>query len=197
MSLPLNVLDVPKEVAREKLRVYTEALRQDQRREYRQLVNGFRHISAGRQVISLRETIAAGGIDGEGRPKLAVCRATARRCFLEVGNGRVVFGDLPAHQRRTHGINSVSEHWVRVQLPSTRQNWREFEAVVPIVPPDHRPRHGKALYKLADFHVLWEADWQPTVAPRDPALLRHLGGDLWVVWAVWDLTELERAVLVG
>jgi len=31
--------------------------------------------------------------------------------------------------------------------------------------------------------------------PRDPALIRHIRGDLWAVLAVWDLTELERAVL--
>jgi hypothetical protein len=33
------------------------------------------------------------------------------------------------------------------------------------------------------------------VPPRDPALLRHIRGDLWVVLAVWDLTDLERLVL--
>jgi hypothetical protein len=33
------------------------------------------------------------------------------------------------------------------------------------------------------------------VAPRDPALLRHVRGDLWAVLATWDLTELERLVL--
>jgi hypothetical protein len=33
------------------------------------------------------------------------------------------------------------------------------------------------------------------IPARDPALLRHIRGDLWAVLAVWDLTELERAVL--
>jgi hypothetical protein len=31
--------------------------------------------------------------------------------------------------------------------------------------------------------------------PRDPALIRRVAGDLWTVLSVWDLTELERAVL--
>jgi len=32
--------------------------------------------------------------------------------------------------------------------------------------------------------------------PRDPYLLRRLGkGDLWLVVAAWDLTEVERAAL--
>jgi hypothetical protein len=31
--------------------------------------------------------------------------------------------------------------------------------------------------------------------PVDPALLRHIRGDLWAVLAVWNLTDLERYVL--
>ena len=31
--------------------------------------------------------------------------------------------------------------------------------------------------------------------PRDPALLRNITGTLYAVLAVWDLTEVERAVL--
>lgn len=44
--------------------------------------------------------------------------------------------------------------------------------------------------------MLFEAEWRPE-PPKDPALLRHIGGDLYSVVAVWDLTELERAVLAG
>jgi hypothetical protein len=48
---------------------------------------------------------------------------------------------------------------------------------------------------LEHFHILWEAVWQPHTAPRDPMLLKHLGGVFYAVVAVWDLTELERAAL--
>ena len=33
--------------------------------------------------------------------------------------------------------------------------------------------------------------------PGDPALLRHVGGDVYAVEAVWELTELEKLVLSG
>jgi hypothetical protein len=33
------------------------------------------------------------------------------------------------------------------------------------------------------------------IAPEDPALIKHIRGDLWSVMAVWDLSELERLVL--
>lgn len=37
----------------------------------------------------------------------------------------------------------------------------------------------------------------PKVIAADPALLKHIGGDLWAVVAVWNLTDLEMAVLAG
>ena len=49
---------------------------------------------------------------------------------------------------------------------------------------------------LTGYHVLWEAEWQQVV-PRDPFLLRHIGGDLYSVVAAWDLTDLERSVIAA
>ena len=71
-----------------------------------------------------------------------------------------------------------------------------WTAMVPIVPPQHRPARG-----MGDRLVLWEVDnWEwntPPAPPGDPALLRHVGGDIYAVDAVWDLTEIERLVLAG
>ena len=61
-------------------------------------------------------------------------------------------------------------------------------AIVPIVPLHLRPK-----FNLSNYSILWEADW--TAVPHDPLLLRQLKGDLWIVLAAWDLTEVERAVL--
>jgi hypothetical protein len=63
-------------------------------------------------------------------------------------------------------------------------------ALTPIVPLNVRPKRG-----LENYHVLWEAEWQP-VPPGDPYLLRRIGrSDAWLVVAAWHLTEIERAVL--
>jgi len=62
--------------------------------------------------------------------------------------------------------------------------------MVPLVPVHLRPKRG-----LANYHVLWEAEWE-RIVPRDPLLLRQIGrGDMWLVVAQWDLTEVERAAL--
>lgn len=71
---------------------------------------------------------------------------------------------------------------------------RYLAAIVPTIPPRLRPPHN-----LSGYHILWEAEWgqEDVLPPGDPALLRHLGGDLYAVLAVWDLTPLERSVLAG
>ena len=66
---------------------------------------------------------------------------------------------------------------------------RDGEARVPMVPAGLRPAHA-----LSNYFTLWEATWS-RIAPKDPALLKDIGDGLYIVLAVWDLTELERAVI--
>lgn len=88
----------------------------------------------------------------------------------------------------------VGKHTVRVEVPSpTHQSRYYASTMVPPIPPRFRPRWPR----LSQFHVLWEVEKWTQVAPKDPALLKWIGGDLWSVHAAWDLTELERAVLSG
>jgi hypothetical protein len=76
-----------------------------------------------------------------------------------------------------------------VQWDAITNNHPGGEAIVPIVPVYLRPKRG-----LANYHVLWEAEWR-RIPPHDPMLLRRIGGDMWLVVAQWDLTEVERAAL--
>ncbi len=99
----------------------------------------------------------------------------------------------------TNWLNSrgalVGKHTTRVPItdPPELPSWKRAggEAMAPIVPPKLRPR----LRRLRHCHILWEVEQWKLVPPRDPALIRHIRGDLWAVLAQWDLTELERAVL--
>lgn len=88
----------------------------------------------------------------------------------------------------------VGRSTVRVTVdgrpPATRSHWRG-RTIVPLIPPRYRPRRGR----LSSCHLLWEVEAWDLTPPTDPALIRHLRGDLWSVLAVWDLTDLERAVL--
>lgn len=147
----------------------------------------YRLLSLGHRIISLQAAFKAAGEDEQHRPRLAVARADEPRIELH---------------RWTNGTVRMGPQWVRGRQANSGRRQRSFQfagypridrgvnglAVVPTIPPRLRPD------SLETYHILWEPDWQE-LPPVDPALLRSLGGDLYAVVAVWDLTEVERLVL--
>jgi hypothetical protein len=131
-------------------------------------------------------------------PKLALASAMAKACFLE----RHVNGGATMKSSQNWRAKGNSYDWRAGTFtfpPDTfpwgwdrkaRVHRSDHKAQLPIIPLHLRPRRG-----LANYHILWEAEWEP-IPPRDPYLLRRIGkADLWLVVAHWDLTEVERAAL--
>lgn len=208
MELPL--IDVPQAEARQAAADYLKAVRQRHSDEDQAILRGYRELARGRRLIQLSAAIRAGGCDtvtvrwrpGFGDrvwreelvtvPRLAVARADATRVWSQGVNSE---GECEIRTKRNLGPNNrVDRMTLRgLESPPVSANWRWVQAIVPIVPPPLRPA-----VHLRNYHVLWEAEWSPEPSPPyDPALLKHLGGDLYAVVAIWDLTELERAVLSG
>lgn len=188
----LATIEVPVDEARARLAEYKQALRTERNAEDEALAAAYRAAARGLPVIRLSKAIAAGGWFDNGLPRLAVVRADATQCWVDVSWRRevgVIFADNPDATNRGA---LVAEHTVRVPVPvPPHGRLSRGRTVVPIIPPRLRPRPAR----LRLCHILWEVEsWTPE-APKDPALLRHLRGDLWSVLATWDLTELERAVL--
>jgi hypothetical protein len=161
----------------------------------RQTMEGLAALAKGAKIINLRDAVLAGGFDALGRPKLAIARAHWNRCeFINVGTNsfpRYVFAREGANLWGRN-ITRMSAHAIQIRnAPANAllSSGRRWSAVLPTIPPRHRPRG-----RLNRFTILWEADW--TQAPGDPALLRQIGATwLYVVLAEWDLTPLERMVL--
>lgn len=186
ITAPGDTEQEQRQSARKAFLEYRAAVRERHNEEDAQIMRGYRALSQGKQLLHLTDTIRAGGLDKDGRPRLAIMRADQRWCyFTTTWDGWTLTNDGQAwrskHRDRFRFSNDV--------LPVKREIG-DAKALVPLIPPCHRPAIA-----LSNFHILWEADWQRV--PRDPALLRHLGGDLYAVVAVWDLTEVERAVLGG
>jgi hypothetical protein len=195
--MELKTIQMERAMARRHFLDYRAAVRERHGEEDAEIMRGYRALAKGQQLIKLSETIAAGGFELKSRtnaaapvlvPKLAVMAADQKWCWLLTqADGSLQF---KAHD------SWRSKKAERVEFPAgtfaglshSRDN---FRALVPPIPPRLRPTIA-----LSNFHILWEAEWQ-RCAPKDPALLRHIGGDLYAVLAVWDLTELERAVLMG
>jgi len=194
--MELTTLISPEEAA-EQLRVYEAQLAEERTAEDDAIRAGYRAAARGNPVIELSTAVAAGGWFRSGLPRIAVVRADATECWVNVrrpqwdgAETELVFTDNGS----TRGWAMVGRHRVAVSVPTpevvTNRAWRG-RTIVPSIPPNHRPRRTR----LHRFHILWEVERWAQVAPRDPALLRHIRGDLWAVMATWDLTDLERAVL--
>ena len=198
----LDTLVLPEEDAAERLAEYEAAIRLDRNEEDVAIAAGYRAAKRGLPVVMLSNVMAAGGFHDNGLPKLAIARADATQCWVRVegwGGGpdttrALVFRDTDWTENRGA---IVARHSVRVRevpfrVPDGRHR-SSGKTVVPSIPPRFRPRP----HRIRGFHILWEVDeWTPA-PPVDPALLRHIRGDLWSVMATWDLTPLERAVLTA
>lgn len=221
MDLQTIVMERPK--ARQAFLDYRRAVREPNERELedvrkrmdevdRAVMRGYRELARGRQLIQLEATIAAGGSVAHAVrrsrwsddlvdivvPRIAIVRADAQNvwCSGIRRDGSVRFvADDHASRRRRDGI-TVPAGCFDIETEELGNNVETksglpVRALVPTVPPPFRPPH-----RLGNYHILFEAEWEAR-APIDPALLKHLGGDLYAVLAVWDLTPLERAVLSG
>lgn len=188
----LATIEIPVDEAKERLAEYEAAVRQDRNAEDEAIAAGYRAAARGLPIIRLSQAIADGGWFDDGLPRIAVVRADAQQCWVRVNHWQapeqVLFSATPDADNRGA---LVGRHTVRVPVKSPARHWTRGRTVVPVVPPRFRPRPAR----LRRCHTLWEVEsWTPE-PPKDPALLRHIRGDLWAVLAVWDLTELERAVL--
>lgn len=224
-ALEESAVEVPTQEARKAFLSYREAVHdgrhstRQQEAEDRMMMRAYREAAKGKRIIRLSQTLAAGGTElfefdvvawRNGRqvmvphvvrvPKLAVGRAD--RAFVWT-NGVDVDGSLRLQTRRTpHNSNrrdvttfAPGTFDADTEHPNDGSAWSRprIRSLLPPIPPHLRPKRAG----LHNFHILWEAEWEVdrTTPPGDPALLRHLAGDLYAVLAVWDLTPLEQAVL--
>lgn len=193
--MDLATLDIDVEQAKAGLDEYAGALRAERSVEDEAIAAAYRAASRGLPLISLSVAIFTGGFFDNGLPRIAICRADATMCSVErwwSDRGLTYYDEYATTRPVTAlvGAHHTSVHTSTMPAINGRYT-RRASTVVPPVPPRCRPKRAR----LARHHVLWEVEaWDPT-PPRDPALLRHIRGDLWAVLATWDLTDVERAVL--
>lgn len=168
---------------------YSDPMDDEIRRAYQLLAQG-------RLVIKALDSIVKAGVGDDGWPKLAISRADLPKCSCMIrSDGSAVMNCEPS--RRWRRGNSSPSKWfdfpIGTFLVSKRKGYhQDGEALVPPIPLHIRPKRG-----LENYHILWEAEWQ-RVPPRDPFLLRRIGvSDMWLVVAMWELTEIERVALAA
>lgn len=195
--MDLATIQVDKQAAREAFLEYRAAFREQHQQIDAELMRGYKILASGKQLIRLSDTIRMGGADDLGRPRLAIARADEPHIsFTVTRQGAVTFSPrIDWWDPRLSSADRVIAlgQGTLPAPPDGEIGQGTWVATMPLIPPRYRPAA-----KLENYHLLWEALWhRPKTrrAPRDPALLRRIGGDLFAVLAIWDLTELERSVL--
>lgn len=151
---------------------------------------GYRQLAFGRRLIDVRATIASGGLDTNGRPKIVVAQAQLERVSVRLDrDGGLTFDD-PARRTNTKSAARITFPDRTFPGDRNRGDWSGIRAtaIVPSIPPRFRPA-----YSLERYWILFEAEYLKP--PVDPALLRPIGNGVAVMIAAWDLTPLERTVL--
>lgn len=197
--MDLSTITIDRNEARKAVVAYRRALQTEKhatlRREDEAILRGYREIAAGHPIISLPQALKAGGEDSRLLPKLAIARADETRVFVHrtPGGGLTFAGDFTPPPRSVVSVpTGTLSSFGATRWNNAGHRYRssiEASAIVPTIPPALRPNAD-----LSRYWILFEADWGP-IPPKDPALLRALGGGLYAVLATWDLSELERAVL--
>lgn len=152
-----------------------------------------REIARGGVVIRALESIRLAGVNERRLPKLAITRAINDACLYHWHyDGRARFAATEQQLSASRFARDMAFEFPAGSFPEpVRRHWEnDWRAFAPAIPHELKPKRG-----LENYHILWEAEWEP-IAPRDPLLLRRLGaGDMWLVVAAWDLTEIEQLAL--
>jgi hypothetical protein len=184
-EMKVETLKMDPEIARELWRKY-QTHRAYQAPHDAEIAAIYKRIAQGKTVIRALESIKSAGVDEKGLPRLAIARADQALCYWHAD------GSTRSFSGQRWGIwkhKSLRSPTIRINWPDAPRQRDVCEAVVPIIPVHLRPKRG-----LANYHILWEAEWTKRY-PVDPYLLRRFGGDAWLVVAAWDLTDVERAVM--
>lgn len=198
----VETITMPKTEAVAKIAAYRKFLKSRANEEYEAALRGYEELAKGTPLIDPFQAIREAGWGEKFRPRLAIARADQKTIRLT---------------HRTQISQTEAGHWVTratgvffnagqltlrskdgqiavENMPPTAwvDHIPDAKAIVPMIPADVYPKRGHGSPK--DWYILWEAEWQ-NVPPKDPLLLKPIGGNLYAVLAAWDLTELERKII--
>lgn len=197
--MEVHTVSISRSDALQKVREYRNINSQLRTSEDDRLQKLYKAVSNGARVINVAEAFRSTGLDTSGRPKLAIARGDWKTVRFHANAGHSSMYDH-SHGGGKFSDGDQDERWRPTQdfvvegvFNQNDLRLGSVKSPVPHVPPGCRPRYSR----LANFHILFEVEaWAVDKYPRDPFLLRRIEGDLFVVEAEWELTELE-AMLLG
>lgn len=186
---------------------YLETVKTRKEKYLEDLKQVYYHLSKGHKVLDIYEVFKKSGVNKDGEPNLAICRADLKKVVFAkrpIGSGRFSDGSWKSHEA---DISLPSETFSEWKTTKATESWRkdqdivsrpDIEADVPIVPAHLLPEG-----KLDNYYILWEVmEWRlpkssAVFRKGDPFLLKRVNDNAFIVLAEWDLTEVEQAVIRG
>jgi hypothetical protein len=190
-----------KQAVKQNAKLAKEQLFRDQMKVY-----GFFNKHGGKP-IEIWESFKKAGLNADGDPRLAICRADAKECFCQKHeDGSAIFTvdrtinywDPPRKTLNDVAFPAGTFQWQKKDPAQPLSRWNikneKIKTLVPIIPARLLPI---IKHKLSNYHMLWEVEkWEPS-PPKDPILLKLLTPNVAAVLATWELTPLERAIIRG
>ena len=186
----VNTIIVPREEAERKLEQYKNVTGKRRIAEDEKLQSLYAAVSKGARVLHLLNAFHQTGLNEKGEPRLAIIRADFKQVWCHRrSNGSALFGPSQrynsAANRKNISLPEGTFGWPR------GMSWSDLSSPVPHIPPDARPKFG-----LHNYHIMFEVkEWRQY--PVDPFLMRRIAGNLFIVEAEWELTELEASLLAS
>lgn len=203
--MEIESVDMTIEEAENAYKKYAELVKIREEKSLEILKQATYHLSQGRKVLNIFDSIKQGGVDGNKEPKLAIGRADWGTVFFTKHRGK----------SGAFGSERVGSNWgkvdsVRLPVNYFDDEWDQImhtwgsepkrptvKSPIPIIPGELMPEG-----KLKNYYILFEVgQWEEDLSRRrigdDPLLLRRLSENMFVVLASWDVSPLEKAILEG
>ena len=205
--MDVKTISMPKKDAEKAYGEYLAIVKTRKEKYVDDLKKVYHALKEGKKVIDIYDAFKNTGVNEEGDPKLAIAVANEKSVFFykeDEGAGtfskrswrpdrvmaevRLPGDTFPRWKMMKHpNPNFTSLRVIRRQKLTTK---------VPIVPAHLMPKGS-----LGGYYLLWEVDeWKEEAAPvvaKDPFLLKRINANTFIVFAAWDLTEVEQIVMRG
>lgn len=202
--MDVTTISMSEEDADQKYQEYLEAVKTRKEKYLEDLKKVYHALKNGKKVIDIFKAFKDTGVNENGDPKLAICLANGNETRFEKERGGAGwFRPSGTWRESVSDVRLPADtfpEWNGEVVPGTqyrRISRSTLYTKVPLVPAHLLPEGS-----LDNYYILWEVEqWSekseiPSVA-RDPFLLRRVNANTFIVFAAWDLTEVEQMVMKG
>lgn len=198
---------MPKKEAEKAYKEYLAIVKTRKEKYVEDLKKVYHALKEGKKVIDIYAAFRDTGNNEEGDPNLAIAVASEKSVFFfKEDGGAGIFSKSSWHNEEfavdVRLPDDTFPGWKRIKSPHAYDNGRriikrqKLTTKVPVVPAHLMPKGS-----LKGYYLLWEVDeWKEEevpVAAKDPFLLRRINANTFIVFAAWDLTEVEQIVMKG